>query len=166
MILIALGANLPSRFGTPEDTLKAARLELEARGLRVVLASDVWLSAPVPVSDQPWYRNAAACVETDLTPMVLLKLLKGVERDFGRVSAQRNAARVLDLDILAYDDVVMDDKACILPHPRLHERAFVLYPLQQIAPDWWHPVLKVSVSQMIENIPAGQEIQKLEGKAA
>lgn len=166
MILIALGANLPSRFGTPEDTLKAARLEVERCGVRVLQCSDVWLTAPVPVSDQPWYRNAVMVVETDLAPRALLKLLKEIERDFGRMLAARNAARVLDLDILAYGDVVLNDEVCCLPHPRLHERAFVLYPLRQVAVDWRHPVLGLSVDAMIARLPEEQVIEKLEGRVA
>lgn len=166
MILIALGTNLPSRFGTPEDTLKAARLEVARRGVRVLQCSDVWLTAPVPVSDQPWYRNAVMVVETDLAPRALLKLLKEIERDFGRDSAERNASRVLDLDILAYGDVVLNDEVCCLPHPRLHERAFVLYPLREVAAEWRHPVLGLCVEAMIERLPTGQAIEKLEGRVA
>lgn len=166
MILIALGANLPSRFGMPEDTLKAAQRELGLRGVRVLQCSDVWLTAPVPVSDQPWYRNTVMRVATDSEPGVLLKLLKEIERDFGRQHAERNAARVLDLDILAYGDVVIDDEVCCLPHPRLHERAFVLYPMHEVAADWRHPVLGLSVSEMIARLPEGQVIEKLEGRVA
>ncbi len=166
MILIALGANLPSRFGTPEQTLKLAAGELERCGVTVLRCSDIWLSAPVPASDQPWYRNAVIAAETALAPAALLKLLKGIEQDYGRVSAERNAARVLDLDILAYGDVIVDDEACVLPHPRLYERAFVLYPLRQVAAHWRHPVFGLSVDEMIARLPTGQAIEKLEEPVA
>ncbi|MGB0719265.1 MAG: 2-amino-4-hydroxy-6-hydroxymethyldihydropteridine diphosphokinase [Bdellovibrionales bacterium] len=165
MILIGLGANLPGRFGTPEAALAAAYDALAVRGVVVVRCSPVYISAPVPVSDQPWYRNAAAQVETDLPPVDLLDVLKAIEADFGRVESARNAARVLDLDILAYDDVVMDASmgagGVQIPHSRLHERAFVLYPLRDIAPDWRHPVSGLSIDAMIAALPPGQEIEAL-----
>lgn len=166
MILIALGANLPSRFGSPEETLEAAKAELVRRGVVVLRASSVWLTAPVPVSDQPWYRNAVVAVETALEPLALLAALKEIERDFGRSDTARNAARVIDLDILACGDLQVDEENCVIPHPRLQERAFVLYPLREVAEGWIHPVSGVSVAAMIEDLPAGQEIEKLEGAAA
>ncbi|MGH1398199.1 MAG: 2-amino-4-hydroxy-6-hydroxymethyldihydropteridine diphosphokinase [Alphaproteobacteria bacterium] len=162
MIFIALGANLPSRFGVPEDGLDEAVRRMEGQGVRVVRRSSVWLTAPVPVSDQPWYRNAVVAVETGLAPLALLEVLKGIEADMGRVLGVRNASRVIDLDILAYDDVVMDVAGLSVPHPRMHERAFVLFPLREVAPNWVHPVLKMDVSGMIAAMPEGQEIEKMD----
>lgn len=158
MILIALGANLPSRFGQPEDTLIAAIEALGVGGVKVLDVSNIWLTAPVPVSDQPWYRNAVIRVETQLELFELLRFLQSVEDDFGRVRTERNAPRLIDLDILAYNDVVRDDARCFVPHPRMHTRAFVLKPLQEVAQEWIHPVLGLSVDELIEMIPEGQEI--------
>jgi 2-amino-4-hydroxy-6-hydroxymethyldihydropteridine diphosphokinase len=158
VILIALGANLPSRFGHPPETLKAALRALEQRGVRIVRASRIWQSAPLPVSDQPDYSNAAAAVETALEPCALLTVLREVERAFGREEAPRNAARLLDLDLLAYDETVQDDAVLTLPHPRLQERGFVLYPLREVAPDWIHPVLGKTPSALIEALPADQKL--------
>jgi len=167
MILIGLGANLPSRYGPPEDTLAAACVSLDARGVHVVQASSIWLSAPVPASDQPWYHNAVVAVETDLAVHDLLCLLKQIEGDFGRVQDMpRNAPRVLDLDILAYHDVVYENDAVMVPHPRLHERAFVLYPLQEVQCAFIHPKVGLSVAEMIAHLPAGQAIKKLHNVAA
>lgn len=160
MILIALGANLPSRFGTPEQTLEAAYVEMQRRGVRVLSRSSVWRSAPVPVSDQPWYKNAVAVVETALDIPKLLSCLKAIEEDFGRVEAVRNAPRLLDLDIIAYDDFVHDEDDIVVPHPRAHERAFVLYPLREVAPDWVHPVLRCSVDDLIGVLPTEQNIER------
>lgn len=166
MIFIALGANLPSRYGTPEETLLAAYRSLEEAGLRVVKRSSIWLSAPVPVSDQPWYRNAVCAVECDLLPDELLRLLKGIERDFGRVETERNAPRVLDLDIVAYGDELINVDGLHIPHPRMHERAFVLYPLYEIAPSWSHPVSKIAIADLISALPDGQDIQKMDNNDA
>lgn len=165
MILIALGSNLPSVHGDPQATLLAALLRLEALGVRVVAASRIWHSAPVPLSDQPWYHNAVASVETALGPEELMAALHALEAEFGRVrSAVKNEARILDLDLLNYNDVVSAG-GLELPHPRLQERAFVLYPLSDIAGDWTHPRLNLSVQEMVEQLPAGQSIQPL-GKVA
>lgn len=166
MILIALGANLASQYGSPEDSLEAAKVAMRERGIEVIAEASVWLSAPVPVSDQPWYRNSVVAVRSALKPHVLLGVLKSIERDFGRVEAVRNAPRVIDLDILSYHAETVEEEACIIPHPRLHERAFVLYPLREIAPEWVHPVMGQSVEQMIAALPEGQEIKKLSEGAA
>ena len=162
MIFIALGSNLPSRFGSPDDTLKAACAELCARGIYILQYSSIWLSAPVPASDQPWYRNAVVEVETALAPRDLLFVLKQIERDFGRVDAQRNAPRVLDLDIIAYHSQIESGDIHI-PHPRMHERSFVIMPLAEVAPDWVHPVLQRNIRDFIELLPYNQEIEPLEG---
>lgn len=163
MILIAFGANLPSRYGSPLQTLQAAIKQLDARSdVHVLSVSDIYLTAPVPVSDQPWYHNGVLSVETDLSPRALLSVLQSVEAEFGRERGERNAARVLDLDILAYNDEILDEEGLVLPHPRMSERAFVLYPLRDVAPLWRHPVSMEGVEAMITTLPADQEIQKVE----
>lgn len=162
MILLGLGANLDGRYGLPEQALKACVAMLPEYGLRLLAASSVWKTAPVPVSDQPWYRNAVCLIETDFEPLELLAAVKTLERDFGRETAQINAPRVIDLDILAYNDLVKSE-GLILPHPRMHERAFVMYPLQEIAPGWIHPVSGQSVNDMIANLPAEQDFERMEG---
>ena len=117
MILIGLGANLSSfRFGTPKMTLEASLEELESRGVHVVERSRWYSSAAVPPSDQPRYVNAVAAVATDLPPQALLELLHAIERDFGRRRAQKNAAREIDLDLLAYGDLVRVQSPPLLPH--------------------------------------------------
>lgn len=162
MILIALGANLPSKFGTPRDTLKEAVKAMGAAGLKIAAVSRLWLTAPVPVSDQPWYHNAVAAIETDLPPLELLAKLQKIENEFGRVREVRNEPRVLDLDLLAYHDQILDLPELILPHPRLHERAFVLLPLRDIAPDWQHPLRYEKLSDFIDAIPDDQKAEPAE----
>lgn len=152
MILVALGANLPGAFGTPEQALVRAMDEIQRAGLRIIARSRIWLTAPVPASDQPDYRNAVIRIETDLPSATLLDMLHRIESDFGRVRAVRNEARVIDLDLLAYGDEVVDTDDITLPHPRMHDRAFVLVPLCEIAPDWIHPVLNKPASVLLDNM--------------
>jgi 2-amino-4-hydroxy-6-hydroxymethyldihydropteridine diphosphokinase len=161
-ILVAIGANLPSaEFGSPRAACEAAWQELSRRGLRIVRRSRWFETAPVPPSDQPWFINGVAIVATELSPEALLVLLHDVERRFGRERREVNAARVLDLDILAYGDLLRSEPPPILPHPRLHERAFVLVPLADVAPDWRHPVDGRTLSEMIRALPADQLIRPL-----
>lgn len=163
-ILIALGANLPSpRFGAPRATLEAALAAIAAKGVRIIRRSSWWESEPVPASDQPWYVNGVAAVATTLEPVALLRLLHGVEAEFGRIRGARNEARLLDLDLLAYGDRRREGpEPPLLPHPRLADRAFVLLPLAEVAPDWCHPVSRETVRQLIARLPAGQKIRRIE----
>ncbi|WP_339778901.1 2-amino-4-hydroxy-6-hydroxymethyldihydropteridine diphosphokinase [uncultured Thalassospira sp.] len=163
-ILIALGANLPTeRFGAPADTVRAAIDVLAGTdGICVEKISSFYETAPVPVSDQPWYVNAVIRVETVLSPHDLLVRLHEIEADFGRVRVMRNEARVLDLDLIAYGRQVLgDDSGLIVPHPRLHERAFVLLPVRDVAGDWVHPVLQQSIASLVGALPEGQEIRQM-----
>ncbi len=160
MILLGLGANLPHpRHGAPRDTLEAALRALAADGVSVAKRSPWFRTPPWPPSDQPWYVNGVAALESDLPPAPLMALLHAVERDFGRIRGQRNEARVLDLDLLAYDDRVSGEgEHPALPHPRLAERGFVLLPLAALAPDWRHPVSGLAVGALIERLPASERL--------
>jgi 2-amino-4-hydroxy-6-hydroxymethyldihydropteridine diphosphokinase len=163
-ILIAIGANLPGPFGSPRESCEAVIPELERRGVRVVGRSRWFESAPVPPSDQPWFVNGVVAVETDLGPADLLALLHGIERGFGRVRRALNEARAIDLDLIAYGSIVSQaTEAPMLPHPRLQERAFVLLPLADIAPDWRHPRTNRPLADMINALPPGQAIRPLAG---
>jgi 2-amino-4-hydroxy-6-hydroxymethyldihydropteridine diphosphokinase len=162
MILIALGANLPSPAGAPQATLAAALAALEEAGVAIVARSRWYGSEAVPRSDQPPYVNAVAAVATALDPVALLALLHRIERRFGRARGARNAARTIDLDLLAFHDCVRAGEGDpILPHPRLHERAFVLRPLAEIAPDWRHPTLGRSITELIAALPPDEDATPL-----
>jgi 2-amino-4-hydroxy-6-hydroxymethyldihydropteridine diphosphokinase len=171
MILLGLGGNLPHmKFRTPRDTLEAALVELAVRGARATKGSRWYFTAPVPNVGQPWYTNAVAALETDHGPGSLLALLLEVEEKFGRTRGARNASRTIDLDLLAYHDHIDGGSASLaepqVPHPRLHERAFVLRPLADIAPFWRHPVLGRSVLELIAALPREQmaEVRLAEGQ--
>jgi 2-amino-4-hydroxy-6-hydroxymethyldihydropteridine diphosphokinase len=156
-ILIGIGANLPGRHGSPRDACEAALVRLTDAGVHVVRRSRWYESAPVPASDQPWYVNGVIVVETTLDPAGLLALLHRIEAEFGRERRERNEARVIDLDLLAYGTRVSDGpEAPLLPHPRLHERAFVLLPLAEVAPGWTHPRSGRRVGDLVAQLPAGQ----------
>lgn len=161
MILLGLGGNLPSRFGAPAETQAAALALLERTGVRVLRRSRLWHSAPVPASDQPWFVNAVVQVETPLAPLALLRVLLATEQAMGRVRGRRNGPRSLDIDLLAYGETV-SDSAPLLPHPRLHERSFVLEPLAEIAPGWRHPRLGLTATQLLAQLgAAGSALEPL-----
>ena len=145
MILIGIGGNLESaQFGPPCDTLTAALAALEEKRIRLLARSGWYRTEPVPRSDQPWFVNAVVSLATELGAKDLLNELQATERQFGRVRGEPNAPRILDLDILDYQGEVMDTTSLVLPHPRLHERRFVLIPIAEIAPDWRHPILELT----------------------
>ena len=129
---IALGANL----GDPAATVNAAFAALNRLPhSRLLAKSALYRTAPVGIADQPEFVNAAARLETTLAPEALLDALLDIEQAFGRVRAERNGPRTLDLDLLLYDELRLATPRLILPHPRLHLRAFVLQPLAELAPD-------------------------------
>jgi 2-amino-4-hydroxy-6-hydroxymethyldihydropteridine diphosphokinase len=162
MIFIGIGANLPSPAGPPRATAEAALEALAAAGIAVRRRSRWYESAPVPPADQPWYVNGVVEVATGLEPAALLAVLHRIEARFGRTRTVANAARPLDLDLLAYDDRILDgEDGVIIPHPRLHQRAFVLLPLAELAPDWRHPRTGRSISALIAALPAESEARPI-----
>lgn len=163
MILVGLGSNLTTvRFPTSDQLLESALKSLADKGLVVVDRSSWFRSAPIPASDQPWFVNGVVTLRTDLPPQALLQALHDIETDYGRLRSIRNASRTLDLDLLAYDDLVIDEPGGLrLPHPRLAERAFVLRPMVEVAPGWRHPVTGLTAAEMLARLPAGQQIERL-----
>lgn len=153
MILIGVGSNLPSAAGSPRETCEAALMHLGRLGVVVVDRSPWYETAPVPVSDQPWFINGVVAAETALSPAGVLAALHLTEAAFGRLRTVTNAARTLDLDLLAYHDRIRDEGAPLLPHPRLHERAFVMFPLRDLAPGWTHPRLGKTAADLAAKLP-------------
>ena len=150
-ILIAIGSNLADAAGNaPLDVCRQAAAALgRIPGLRVVAVSHWYRTAPVPASDQPDFINGVVLLAGEITPEALLAALQGLEAAAGRQRGAVNAARVLDLDIVAMGNLVRKAPDPILPHPRAHERAFVLAPLADVAPNWRHPVLGTAVGDLL-----------------
>ena len=163
MIVIGLGANLSDpRYGGPQDACEAALDALRAAGVAVLRRSRWYCSAPVPASDQPWFVNAVAEVVTGLSAAELLDLLHRIEREMGRERRARDEARVIDLDLLVFGEAVSGPcETPILPHPRLAERAFVVLPLAELAPDWRHPRTGQRLVEMIRALPADQRAEPI-----
>lgn len=155
MIFVAIGANLSGpEHSTPLSTCEAAVVALQGlAGLRLAGASRWYESAPMPPSGQPNYINGVVMLEGEALPEALLADLQRIEQAFGRVRGAINAARTLDLDIVAMDGIIRDTPDPILPHPRMHLRAFVLAPLLDVAPDWIHPVLHQTARTLLAALP-------------
>jgi 2-amino-4-hydroxy-6-hydroxymethyldihydropteridine diphosphokinase len=136
LALIALGSNLQQ----PEQQVsKAIQVLAATTGLRLLKASSLYATAPVGYDNQPDFINAVIQVATDIPAPALMQLLLGIEQTFGRERPFPNAPRILDLDLLAYDGVQMATEQLTLPHPRMHERGFVILPLAEIVPDFILP---------------------------
>ncbi len=174
--VIALGANLSLRGCEPKVTLEQSLKAMVRAGLVIRATSRFFATPCFPVGAGPDYVNAAVLIETDLTPQGVLDLLHSIEHEFERAREQRWGMRTLDLDLVCWDDLVLPDDAeyqrwltlppekqvisapeqLILPHPRLQDRAFVLVPMADVAPDWRHPVLDRTVMQMVAALPPGE----------
>lgn len=173
-VLVALGSNATSHAGNPLQTIISAILKIPNRSVQLLATSRLFQTPAVPAGAGPDFVNAAILCQTTLSPHDLLQHLHRIEQDFARNRTVRWDARTLDLDLLAYGDCVVPDSKTflqwknldpaeqmriapdqlILPHPRLQDRAFVLVPLADLAPDWCHPVLGETVTDMLARLPA------------
>lgn len=145
---IALGSNL----GDKEKNLRRALLLLTQQGVEVVRVSSFLSTEPYGVTDQPQFLNAVACVRTSLAPLALLDVLLATELAMGRVRLRHWGERNIDLDLLLYEDVVLDMPRLRLPHPDMQNRDFVLLPLAEIAPELKHPTLQKTIYKLKENL--------------
>jgi len=155
-VLLALGSNLGKRLANLKNAL--ALLEEQAAILAV---SPVYQTEPVGIKEQPWFVNQTARIETALAPLPLLAFLKEIERRMGRESSERNGPRIIDLDILFYENLVLKTPELTIPHPRLAERRFVLEPLSEIAGEFLHPELGLSVRELKARLAEGEWAVKL-----
>jgi len=152
---LALGSNLSSIYGPPEANLREALTRLATLG-RVTAVSAFHATDPVGYLDQPRFLNAAALLETSLTPLDLLHSLLAIEHAMGRdrSTAPPKGPRIIDLDLLLVGDRIIQTPELTLPHPALHERRFVLAPLAEIAPNLQHPLLHQSIADLLAKLPA------------
>lgn len=174
--VISLGSNLPSGFGTILQTvLEAVRRLEEMDGLTVIKQSPIYRTKPWPEgSDQPDYANLAILVDVQFDAQMLLEAMQKIENSMGRIRETRWGARVIDLDLLAYEDIILpnvalwhsvegnEDPAAFLeeatvPHPRLHKRPFAMIPFADVYPDWIHPVLQLTAKKISEGLNQGKK---------
>nr|WP_281070759.1 2-amino-4-hydroxy-6-hydroxymethyldihydropteridine diphosphokinase [Oceaniglobus trochenteri] len=176
-VLVALGANTTLAGQTREEAVMSALQRLDSSTCRLLKYSRMFMTPCFPAGAGPDYINAVASFETRLTARNFLARLHSVETDLGRERVQRWGSRTMDLDLLAYGESVLPDRATflhwhdlaieeqkmrapdklIVPHPRMAERAFVLIPLLDIAPDWRHPVSGMTVRQMADALPEAEK---------
>lgn len=172
-VILALGGNIASEVGDVAATIGRATADLSSAKVEIISKSKLYETPCFPVGAGPDFVNAVLLCATILDPQALLRLVHSTEKKYGRNRTARWAERTLDIDILAIDNFVLPDNATfqewqnlppdlqksttpdqlIVPHPRLQERAFVLVPMADVAPDWHHPILGLSVRRMLQRLP-------------
>lgn len=157
---IGLGSNMGNKLANLKKAIEGFG---KIQGTKVLTVSSLYKTEPVGDVEQDWFVNAVAEVETGLTPRELLNKLLYIEKNLGRIRDERWGPRVIDLDILLYDDLVMDEEGLSIPHPYLHKRGFVLVPLAEIAPKVIHPKLKKTMSELMHGIQDNKNIEKIGG---
>jgi len=155
---LSLGSNL----GDTRIYLKAARQTLVALGVTVEDVSSFYATEPVDFKDQPWFLNQVIRVRTDLTPLELLRVCLRIETEHGRRREIAKGPRTLDIDILLYDDLILDDPQLKIPHPRILSRRFVLEPLAALAPDMVHPVVQDTLGRLLARCQDTAQVRRVE----
>ena len=165
MIYIGIGSNLNGKNNeTPLQNCKKAVVELK-KEVNICKISSWYKSEPIPVSNQPWFINGIIEISTNKSSLDLLEFILSIEKVFGRVREKKNEARILDLDIIDYKKKILYIKnKLIIPHPRMHERSFVLQPLSELNPKWMHPIKKKGIKELIRNLNDKQKISKISKK--
>ena len=148
-VFISIGSNIGEKLG---NCLRAISLIDKEIG-PVIRRSSFYKTEPVGYKDQDWFVNCIILIDTQLDPYELLSRLQKIESMMGREKGIRWGPRVIDLDIIMYEDVIIDEERLTIPHPLMHKRRFVLVPMSEIAPDLVHPVLKKSVKEILKSLP-------------
>ena len=155
---IGIGSNLGDKIAHCE---KAISEILNVDRHRLVARSSLFNTRPIGYTDQDWFLNGVIKIETDLEPIDLFRMLKAIEIRLGREETFRGGPRVIDLDLLLFDDQRIETEELQVPHPRFHERQFVLIPLAEIYPNLIHPILKKTVGELLEEIKEDQGVEKI-----
>jgi len=156
IVYLSLGSNLEDRAAN----LRAALEKLGDLGA-VNSVSAFYETEPVGLTAQPWFLNCAAKLDTEKMPRQLLNGVLNLEQEMGRQRKQKNGPRIIDIDILLFGTSVIETAGLTVPHPRMHERRFVLEPLAEIAPDVRHPVFKRTVRELRDALPPGQTVRRV-----
>ena len=154
-VFIGIGTNIGGRYGNI-----AKAIELISKIAIIDRISSIYETEPEGYKDQPYFLNSVIKIKTNLEPEALLACLQNIEKEMGRKPSFKDAPRVIDLDILIYGDVVLNKPDLQIPHPRLHERSFVLVPLVEIAPELEHPILHNNIIQLIQNLDSPGQVEK------
>jgi 2-amino-4-hydroxy-6-hydroxymethyldihydropteridine diphosphokinase len=160
-VIVALGSNLRGHYRSSRDLLEAALRRLPDIGLDVTRRSRWWRSAAWPDGAHPDYLNGVGLVETGLSPHRVIQALLGLEAEFGRHRGAPNDPRTLDLDLIAHGRSLFAEPGLIVPHPRAHERRFVMGPLAEIAPDWVHPRIGATAASLVSAACVGEDATPL-----
>ena len=156
-VYLALGSNVGDR----EANLRRAIQLLKHSAITITRLSSIYETEPVDYVDQPWFLNAALEAQTDLLPAQLLATLRGIESQMGNIKVISKGPRLIDLDILLYNDLVIDTPTLQIPHPRMLQRNFVLVPLADIAPHFRHPSWAANVVEILDNSPDHSSVRKI-----
>ena len=152
MILIAIGSNLDSDlYGFPLENCVNV-INFLRKYFFVIKVSKFYETEPIPKSNQPWYVNGVVEIKTNLKPKDIIKKLFFIESHFGRIRKLRNEPRVIDLDLIDYSSKILNSKKIVIPHPRAHQRRFVMEPLAELKTDWVHPILRMDVNKILKKL--------------
>jgi 2-amino-4-hydroxy-6-hydroxymethyldihydropteridine diphosphokinase len=156
---VGLGSNIGDKAG---NILRALDILSQSDGIKITKVSSFYETEPIGYEDQDWFINAVAQIETIFSPEELLIAFKKVEQIMGRKNTIRWGPREIDLDLLMYDQLCFESPGLVIPHPRLHERAFVLVPLVEIAPDLFHPIQKKTIAELLAELQSQKTVRQIE----